>query len=79
MILKLDIACFLPEMHILTQLVGVCAITVEVPLVLHQSSEVEFLLSFCSTPILSSCIEVLVALQGTQITPRLTHLVLAAH
>ena len=60
----LDIAHFLLGMHTLTQLGGVRALTVEVLLVRHQSTEIGFLFFSSSTPALSSCIEVLVALQG---------------
>ena len=59
---QLDIAHFLPGMHTLTQLGGVSALTVEVPLVRQQSTEVGFIFFSSSTPTLSSCIEVLVAL-----------------
>ena len=44
-----------------------------------QSIKVEFPLFFSSTPAPGSCIGVPVALQGTQITPGLAHLALAAH
>ena len=76
---QLHIAHFLPEMHTSTQLGGVRALTVEVPLVHHLLIEVGFLFFSSSTPVLSSCIKVPVVLQGTQITLGLIHLAPAAH
>ena len=76
---QLDIAHFLPEMHTSTQLGGVLALTVEVPLVRPLLIEEGFIFFSSSTLVLSSCIEVPVVLQGTQITLGLEHLEPAAH